>query len=508
MTIMPVDHLIPAPHSPGAPGSEATPNPLFPVFLKLEQFRVLLVGDGPGSLETLSAILRNSPATAVTVVAPALLPALRELAAHHARVQLHERPFQNDDLSGHDLVFVATDDPAANRRIKAAATEHGLLANVADAPADGNFYLASIVQKGDLKIAISTNGKSPAVAQRLREVLEETLPGELGSVLQHLTVIRSGLRGSFAQNAATPSAFTAERAPSLADESPATVYWRRLATGSLIAFAGFILLNILSYYISWPQLVGVLKSSTTFYTFVAVGFLAQLVDGLLGMGYGVVAAISLTSLGLNPAAVSASIHTAEVFASGASGYHHYKFGNVNKRLFKVLLLPGIAGAVSGALLLSYFGERYAAWIKPLLAVYLLVLGLRILTRAFRRAEKRRQVKHAGWLAGAGGFLDSFGGGGWGPLVTSTLIANGRTPQYVIGTVSVTEFFVTFSSAFTFFAVLGITHWQIILGLIVGGVAAAPLAARLAGRIPTRWMFLGVGLMVIAWSLWALRKVFV
>lgn len=239
----------------------------------------------------------------------------------------------------------------------------------------------------------------------------------------------------------------------------------------------------------------------------AVGFAAQLIDGLLGMGYGVISSISLMSLGLNPAAVSASIHTAEMFASGASGYHHYQLGNVNKKLFRVLLLPGIAGSVAGAWLLAHYGSQYADRIKPLLAVYLLFLGVRILTRALGKADKARKVRHAGWLAGAGGFLDSLGGGGWGPLVTSTLIAKGRTPQYVIGTVSITEFFVTVASAFTFFAVLGISHWQIVLGLIVGGVAAAPLAARLAGRIPTRWMFVGVGLMVIFWSLWALRKVF-
>jgi siroheme synthase-like protein len=490
-----------------APPPNSRANSLFPVFLKLEQLRVLLVGGGHVGLEKLSTILGNSPATAVTVVATSIRPALRALAARYPQVQLHERPYQDEDLAGHDLVFVATDDPALSRHIKAAATELGLLTNVADTPGECDFYLASIVQKGDLKIAISTNGLSPTVAKRLRQLLDETLPEELDTVLQQMTIIRSRLQGDFAQKVKSLNAVTAELAHGPAYETPATAYWRRMATGSLIAFAGFILLNILSYYISWPQVVGVLTSSTTFYTFVAVGFVAQLIDGVLGMGYGVVAAISLMSLGLNPAAVSASIHTAEMFASGASGYHHYKFGNVNRRLFKVLLFPGIAGAISGALLLSYYGERYAAWVKPLLAAYLLILGVRILTRAFRQIDKRRKVKHAGWLAGAGGFLDSFGGGGWGPLVTSTLIANGRTPQYVIGTVSVTEFFVTFSSAFTFFAVLGISHWQIILGLIVGGVAAAPLAARLAGRIPTRWMFVGVGLMVIFWSLWALRKVF-
>jgi uncharacterized membrane protein YfcA len=285
-------------------------------------------------------------------------------------------------------------------------------------------------------------------------------------------------------------------------------HWQRVATFTLAAFALFLVFTILSYYFTWQQAWHVLSNSGTFYTFVGVGFVAQLIDGLLGMGYGVVSAISLMSLGLSPASVSASIHTAEMFASGASGYNHYRFGNVNKRLFKVLLLPGIAGSISGALLLSYFGEQYASYIKPLLALYLLILGIRIITKALRKQQgQRRKVKNAGWLAGAGGFLDSFGGGGWGPLVTSTLIANGRTPNYVIGTVSLVEFFVTFASALTFIYTIGFSHWQIVLGLIVGGVTAAPFAARLAGRLPTRFMFIGVGLMVILWSLWALRKVF-
>ena len=292
-----------------------------------------------------------------------------------------------------------------------------------------------------------------------------------------------------------------------ADEAAATAHWRRVATFTLAAFALFLVFTILSYYFTWQQTWALLGRSGTFYTFVGVGFVAQLIDGMLGMGYGIVSAISLMSLGLNPAAVSASIHTAEMFASGASGYNHYRFGNVNKRLFKVLLLPGVLGSVSGALLLAHFGEKYASYIKPVLAVYLLLLGLRILSKALRaQVQKRRKVRNAGWLAGAGGFLDSFGGGGWGPLVTSTLIANGRTPNYVIGTVSLVEFFVTFASALTFFSILGFSHWQIVLGLIVGGVTAAPLAARLAGRLPIRWMFAGVGSMVIFWSLWALRKV--
>ena len=491
----------PAPASPAPPA-----NNLFPIFLKLENMRVLLVGGGNVGLEKLGAILRNSPATAVTVVAARFLPELRELADRYPKVQLHERPYQDTDLNGKDILFLATDDPALHRYIGTAAAARQLLTNVADTPELCDFYLSSVLQKGDLKIAISTNGKSPTVGKRLREVLADVLPSELATILGQMTIIRSRLQGDFAQKVKSLNAVTAELANGPAYETPATVFWRRVATASLVTFAGFLVLNILSYYFTWQQAWEVARSSGTFYSFVAVGFIAQLIDGMLGMGYGVVSAISLMSLGLSPVSVSASIHTAEMFASGASGYNHYRFGNVNKRLFRVLLLPGIIGSVSGAFLLTHYGEQYADYIKPILAVYLLILGIRIISKAVRKqALKRRKVKNAGWLAGAGGFLDSFGGGGWGPLVTSTLITNGRTPRYVIGTVSLVEFFVTFASALTFFTMKGLSHWQIVAGLIVGGVAAAPLAARLAGRLPTRWMFIGVGLMVIVWSLWALRK---
>ncbi|MBO0356604.1 TSUP family transporter [Hymenobacter sp. BT186] len=482
-------------------------NRLFPVFLKLEQLHVLLVGGGNVGLEKLSAILNNSPAAAVTVVATRFLPELRELAARHPAVQLREGPYQITDLVGHDLVIVATDDKVLNLSIKADSTRQRLLCNVADTPDACDFYLGSIVQKGDLKIAISTNGKSPTVAKRIREMLTSAIPDELNDVLQRMSKIRELVGGDFANKVKSLNAVTAELTGGPAYESPAAAMWRRRATMALLAFTGLIALNILSYYITWDKAVQIATNADTFYIFVAIGFGAQLVDGLLGMGYGVVTAISLMSLNIAPAAVSASIHTAEMFASGASGYHHYRFGNVNKKLFKVLLIPGVLGAVTGAYLLATFGEEYAKYVKPFLAVYLLLLGIRIISKAFTKPGPRKKHKKLGFLAAAGGFLDSFGGGGWGPLVTSTLIAGGRTPQYVIGSVSVTEFFVTFASAVTFFATLGISHWQIILGLIVGGVAASPFAARLAGRIPTRWMFVGVGLMVIVWSLWALRKVF-
>jgi hypothetical protein len=244
-----------------------------------------------------------------------------------------------------------------------------------------------------------------------------------------------------------------------------------------------------------------------FHWMILAGFLAQLVDGALGMGYGVTSATILNSAGIPPAAISGSIHTAEMFASGASGYSHYRFGNVNKKLFKALLIPGIIGAVLGAILLTKMGQTHLRYLRPIMAAYTMLLGIRILVNAFRINKPQSKFKHYGWLAGVGGFLDSFGGGGWGPIVTTTLITKGRSPKYVIGSVSLTEFFVTLASAFTFFTMLGVTHWQVILALVVGGLIAAPIAARLAGRLPKKTAFILLGLLVIIWSLKILVKIF-
>jgi siroheme synthase-like protein len=210
-------------------------NPLFPAFLKLENLRVLLVGGGNVGLEKLSAILRNSPDTSVTVVSLTLLPELRALAARHPRVQLQQKAYADADLADADLVFAATDDPALHRAIKEAARQRRLLVNVADTPALCDFYLSSVVVKGQLKVAISTNGKSPTVGKRLRAVLEDTLPEELDEVLTQMTVIRGRLAGDFAAKVKSLNAVTAELAGGRTYESPATRRWRRVATGALLA---------------------------------------------------------------------------------------------------------------------------------------------------------------------------------------------------------------------------------------------------------------------------------
>jgi siroheme synthase-like protein len=488
-------------------------NQLFPVFLKLEQLRLLLIGAGNVGLEKLHAVLQNSPATAITIVAPEIKEEIRSLAQKYPGITIIESAYNEKFLDDTDLVIVAANNSTLSEQIIADAHRRALLVNVADTPHLCDFYLGSIVKKGNLKVAISTNGKSPTIAKRLKEAFADILPDELDDVLHNMETIRKKMNGNFAKKVHELNRIT--KVLSVKDlpetKSNSEKKWRRIVSWCLFAFFFMFAGHLVLSYLPLASLidsvrVGISQLDSRFYWMILAGFLAQMVDGVLGMGYGVVSTTILMSLGVNIAAISGSIHTAEMFSSGASGYTHYKFGNVNKKLFKALLIPGIVGAVAGAFLLSKYGEAYAGYIRPLIACYTMLLGVRILIISFRKkARKSKKVKHVGWLAGAGGFLDSFGGGGWGPLVTSTLISKGRSPRFVIGSVSITEFFVTFASALTFFTMIGVSHWQVIAGLIIGGVVAAPLAARLVGKLPTKTMFIAVGTMVIIWSLRILLK---
>jgi siroheme synthase-like protein len=169
-----------------------------------------------------------------------MLAELRELATRYPRIRLVERPYAEADLDAHDIVFAATDDPALHRTIVTAAHQRRLLVNVADTPALCDFYLSSVVVKGQLKIAVSTNGKSPTVGKRLRAVLEDTLPEELDEVLEQMTIIRNRLAGDFANKVKSLNAVTAELAGGKAYESPTTKRWRRVATGSLLAIGALV----------------------------------------------------------------------------------------------------------------------------------------------------------------------------------------------------------------------------------------------------------------------------
>lgn len=488
-------------------------NLLFPVFLKLEQLQLLIVGAGNVGLEKLNAVLQNSPATDITVVATEVKEGVRALAERYPNINVIEGAYHEALLDNVQLIIVAVDDKELGRQIREAAHARGLLVNVADTPELCDFYLGSIVKKGNLKVAISTNGKSPTIAKRLKEAFTDVLPEELDDVLHNMEKIRTKMNGNFASkvhelNHITKTLSLKENYES---KNSGEKKWKRIASWFLFAFFFMFVGHLILSFVPYNDILtsvseGVKTLDRKFYWMIAAGFFAQLVDGALGMGYGVVSTTVLMSLGVNLSAISGSIHTAEMFSSGVSGYSHYKFGNVNKKLFKALLIPGIVGAILGAYLLSAFGEKYADYVRPMIAAYTMLLGIRILIIALRKSQKKPQkVKRVGWLAGAGGFLDSFGGGGWGPLVTSTLISKGRSPRFVIGSVSITEFFVTLASALTFFAMIGVSHWQVILGLIVGGLIAAPLAARLVGKLPLKTMFIAVGIMVVIWSLRILLK---
>jgi siroheme synthase-like protein len=485
-------------------------NHLFPVFLKLEELRVLLVGAGKVGLEKLTALLTNAPSTCVHIVAAAVSDGVIKLAASHPNVVIEKRNFQPEDLQAKELVIIAINDKAESLRIRKLAKENKLLVNVADTPEQCDFYLSSIVQKGNLKIAISTNGKSPTVAKRIKEVLNDALPAGLDEAIENIHKVRNKLNGNFEYKVKKLNALTKILVEK--DNVDKEKRWRKIATYSLIGFALMLIGHFIFSYLPLKEIgddaIGWYQTlDKNFPLMLLAGFLAQMVDGALGMGYGVTSATIMLSAGVNPAAISGSIHTAEMFASGASGYSHYKFGNVNKKLFKALLIPGVIGAILGAILLTKLGETHIEYIRPILAVYTLFLGIRILVSAFRKQRPQKKFKRYGALAGAGGFLDSFGGGGWGPIVTTTLITKGRSPKYVIGSVSLTEFFVTLASAFTFFTMLGVSHWQTILGLVIGGFVAAPFAAKLAGRLPKKTSFILLGALVIFWSIKILIKIF-
>jgi uncharacterized membrane protein YfcA len=234
--------------------------------------------------------------------------------------------------------------------------------------------------------------------------------------------------------------------------------------------------------------------------FAAVGFAAQMVDGAIGMAYGLSATSVLLTLGVAPATASASVHAAEVFTTGASGLAHWRLGNVRRALVLRLAVPGVLGGVTGAYVLV--GAPVAA-VRVFVGLYLLALGGVVLLKALRPLPPAAALPtgQVGVLGFCGGLLDAIGGGGWGAIVTSTLIGRGNVPREAIGSASLAEFFVTSAVSAAFVATVGITLWPIIAGLVLGGVLAAPFAAVAAKRVPDRLLMVLVGVVV---SLLALR----
>lgn len=238
-------------------------------------------------------------------------------------------------------------------------------------------------------------------------------------------------------------------------------------------------------------------STTQFLLCLAAGFLAQLVDGTLGMAYGVTASSLLLSFGVLPGTTSATVHAAEVFTTGASALSHRAFKNIDPFLFRRLLIPAILGAIIGAYLLSAFNGEH---LRPWVAGYLLIMGVIIIVKAFRAFPSRRVTSHLGPLGFVGAMVDAMGGGGWGPIVASNLIVRGHNVRETVGSVNAVEFFVTLAASVTFILTLGLTNWPMIAGLALGGLPAAPLGAWACKRAPVRPLMIVVGSLIIVLSM--------
>jgi uncharacterized membrane protein YfcA len=221
---------------------------------------------------------------------------------------------------------------------------------------------------------------------------------------------------------------------------------------------------------------------------------AQIIDGAIGMAYGVFSNSFLLSVGVPPALASASIHTAEVFTTLASGVSHLKFGNVDKKIFRGLIIPGVIGGCLGAYVLS---SAPISYMRIIVNIYLLIIGIVIIVKAVKfMVSSKPSFRGVSLLGGVGGFLDAIGGGGWGPIVTSTLIARNHNPKLAIGSVNLAEFFVTIVESITFLVALQVVDWRAVLGLALGGIVAAPLAAYLCKKLPTRLLMGLVGILII------------
>ncbi len=236
-------------------------------------------------------------------------------------------------------------------------------------------------------------------------------------------------------------------------------------------------------------------------------FIAELIDGGLGMGYGVSLTTFLLSIGLGTAVASAAVHISEIFTTLTSGISHFKLGNFDKKIFSYLGIPGVIGGVAGAIAAVKF--QNFSLIKPFVSGVLLVMGGLIIVKYLRRKQaaeyeipsKRKLIP----LGFAAAFIDAIGGGGWGPITTPTLIATNHNPKKTIGSVNFAEFFITLAISITFFIMLPEIEWAFVIPMIIGGVIAAPIAAAITKKLPHKAVGIVVGCLIILLSIRTILK---
>lgn len=280
--------------------------------------------------------------------------------------------------------------------------------------------------------------------------------------------------------------------------------WIILAISLVIIAIAFVLL-----YNYVPHFRSQFESLTpTFYYFLFAGFVFSLIDGAIGMSYGVTSTTFSLSMGIPPASASTAVHLSEILSNGIAGVMHYRMGNVNTKLFKRLVIAGMAGSALGAFLLSSL-DAYAHYTRPIISVYTLILGAVILNKALKinakKGRSKKKITNIRSLGFFGGFIDAVGGGGWGSIVLSSLIAGGRNALFSLGAVKLSRFFVAFMSSLTFLTMLKGLHWDAIGGLILGSAIASPIGAKVANRISAKTIMTSVGIIVILVSLRTIIK---
>ena len=491
-------------------------NQLLPIFFKAEELRILIIGGGQVAFEQITNLLLNSPDALIRVVGTTIHQDIKELVSANPKMECSEKEFEPKDLDNIRLVISTLNHVDQSEKIGKIVRNKGLLYHTADNPQLCDFYLGSIVSKGQLKIGISTNGKLPAMAKRIKEILNDSFPEETDEVLENLYVIRERIKGDIEQKIRTLDAITKQDIQVIKKEDKILKRVKKASVYSLLVILSMIVGHLLLSYLPYGNIRSIYQDITVnldadFGKYVLFGFIAQMIDGSLGMAYGVSVTTMLLGSGIqgiSPAIASASMHASEIFTTGSSSLVYMRFKNINMKLFRALVWPGVIGTVAGVITVSFVSKEYFSVIKPIVAIYTLTLGVIIIIRAFKKPKKRKKVKNIYPIAFSGGFLDSVGGGGWGPIVTTSLLAGGRHLRYAVGSAHLAKFFVAVVSTFTFFLMIGLSHWQVIFGLVIGGMIAAPGSIYLSNKIPIKKGLVLVGILIILISLRTLFKTFI
>lgn len=498
-------------------------NHLLPVFLRPENLNVLIIGSGRKAFDRLNAVLNEFNVKKIKIVSTEISDEIRGIAEEYSFIEINEKRLDEEDFKNMNLAF-ATADAENFSELKTWANKNLCLIHFSKNHQLSDFHLGSSIDKGKLKIGFFSENISPSISVKIKNSLNEIIPAEMENLLENLTDIQKNTKQEFRKKVSAINNFAKKisQKKNYADpfaelentskivktaQLKANVY---LAIIGVLVLVGlfFIMLHQFDLYADLE--IFIYKDHYIFLWMLLVGFLAEMVAGSMGMGYGVICTTILLMLNIPPPIVSASIHSAESFTSAAGSFSHFKLGNINFKLVLRMAPFAIIGAIIGALSLTYFGEHYAKIVKPIISFYTLYIGVNILRKSLMKSAKirtDRKRSNLTFLGIVGGFIDSFAGGGWGPLVTGSLIKDGRTPRYVIGSSTLTKFLLTVTSAITFIFTMGIHHWNIVLGLLIGGIVTAPFSAMLTAKLPVKKMTIAISILVIIMSLITITKSF-